>query len=287
MKIVTDCAADLPAEEIKSLGITIVPLYIQFPDGEVNASDLTPDEFYDLLEAMAPEIPTTAMPSPGEIADLYRELAADGDEIISIHLSLGLSGTGQAARLGASEVPEADISVVDTMTLAGGQRFQVLAAVLGARAGWEKNTILERLDRIRAETEVIFTLDTLDYLAKGGRIGRVSALAGSLLHIKPVIHVDKADGKYSTVGKARSMRRAEAKIVEHLAQLYGTDTPLWVVVQHGRLAAEAEAFSESLRSKLNIARLDLLRVSPILGVHTGPGIVGVGVVPMALMEDLS
>jgi DegV family protein with EDD domain len=286
MRIVTDCAADLQPEDVESMGITVSPLYIQFPGEEVDARSLTPDQFYDRLAAMEPEIPSTAMPSPSEFAQIYRDLATEDEDILSIHISLGLSGTADAAKMGVDEAPEAKVTIVDTATLAGGQRFQVLAAALAARAGWSREAILERLDRIRAETEVAYTLETLKYLARGGRIGRVAALAGSLLHIKPVIHVDRADGKYSTLGQARSVPRAMKKIVEHLVELYGADTPVWVVVQHGRLADQAEAMSRMVREALNVSKLEVLRVSPILGVHTGPGIVGVGVVPMSLLEGL-
>lgn len=286
MRIVTDCAADMPPEEVKSLGVTVAPLFIQFPEGETDASDLTPDEFYDRLEAMVPEIPTTAQPSAGMFAELYRELVAEGEEVMSIHLSSGLSGTVQSARLGARELPDADITVVDAMTLAGGLRYQVIVAVLAAKAGWDKSAILKRLEEVRAATEVVYTLETLEYLARGGRIGRVQALAGVLFKIKPVIRVDHADGKYSTVAKARTMRKAQAMIVDHLAEMYGADRPLWLVVQHGRLPDEAERFAEALRSRLNVERYDLLRVSPILGVHTGPGIVGAGILPMDLLEGL-
>jgi len=285
MRIVTDCAADLQPEDVTSHGITISPLYIQFPGEEVDARDLTPDQFYDRLAAMAPEIPFTAMPSPAEFGSIYRDLAKDGDDIMSIHLSLGLSGTGEAAQMAADESPDLNVTVVDTATLAGGQRFQVLAAAMAVKAGWKNGAILERLAQIRAQTEVVYTLETLKYLAKGGRIGRVAALAGSLLHIKPVIHVDRADGKYSTLGQARSLPKAMKKMVSHLVELYG-DTPVWVVVQHGRLVEEAEAMVKMLQESLTVSRMEVLRVSPILGVHTGPGIVGVGVIPMALVEDL-
>jgi len=285
LKIVTDSAADLRPDEIKALGITIVPLYIQFPDGEVSAEDISPDAFYDRLQAMWPEIPTTAMPSPGMFAEIYRKTAQAGEEILSIHISSGLSGTIEAARLGAEQAG-VDVTLVDTMTLSGGERFQVLAAALAAKAGWSKEAILGRLERIRAATEVIYTLETLEYLARGGRIGRVQALLGSLLKIKPVIKVDKADGKYSTVGQGRTLRRTLRMIVDHLAQVYEPETPLWLSVMHGQFGEQAENLAQLLRARLQVAKLEVLRISPVLGVHTGPGIVGVTALPMALMEDL-
>ncbi|KAF0106460.1 MAG: EDD domain-containing protein DegV family [Anaerolineaceae bacterium] len=282
MKIVTDCAADIPAAEREELGIIEAPLYIQFPEGEVNSADLTPDEFYDRLEAMRPAIPSTAQPSSGTFADLYRKVA-DAAQVLSIHVSSGLSGTINSARMGAEQIKEKVVNVVDSMTLSGGERFQVLAAARAAQKGWSVEAILERLDKIRQNTEVIYTLETLEYLARGGRIGRAQALLGSVLKIKPIIHVDKADGKYSTVGKTRTIPQALEIITEHIQQIYA-DKPLWVSVMHGRFADGAEELKKSLAGRLNIAKLEILRISPVLGVHTGPGIVGAAVVPMELME---
>jgi DegV family protein with EDD domain len=286
MKIVTDCAADMPAEELAALGVTQAPLFIQFPDGEVSSADISADEFYDRLEAMHPAIPKTAQPSSGIFAQIYRQLAETDSQILSIHISSGLSGTLNSARGGADLVsPQAEVTLWDTMTLSGGERFQVMAAALAARAGWTLPAIEKRLEEIRANAEVIYTLETVEYLARGGRIGRVQALAGMLLDIKPVIRVDHADGKYSTAAKVRSMSRGLAAIVDHLYGQYA-NTPLWLTVLHGRLADKAEALAGQLSARLNVARLEVMRISPVLGVHTGPGIVGAAVVPMQWMEGL-
>jgi DegV family protein with EDD domain len=237
MKIVTDCAADMPIEEREDLGIVEAPLYIQFPEGEVNSADITPDEFYNRLEAMRPEIPTTAQPSSGMFSDLYQKLAETSKNILSVHISSGLSGTFNSARLGAEQVKNAVVDVLDTMTLSGGERFQVLAAAMASKAGWGLETIKERLAAIREETEVIYTLETLEYLARGGRIGRVQALMGAALKIKPIIRVDHADGKYSTVSKSRTIPRALESIADHLHEMY-ENTPVWVTVLHGRFQEE-------------------------------------------------
>jgi DegV family protein with EDD domain len=285
MKIVTDCAADLPAEEIESLGITPAPLYIQFPEGEISSLDLTPDEFYERLAAMHPDIPSTAQPSSGLFAGIYRKLAEKSKEILSIHISSGLSGTINSARLGSEEA-KANVKIWDTMTLSGGERFQVLAAALANKAGWGIKAILERLEAIRKQTEVVYTLDTLEYLAKGGRIGRVQALAGTILKIKPVITVDHVDGKYTTVSKGRTIPQSLELIGDYLQKKAG-DKPQWVTVLHGKFDESAEALAEVLKRKLNIAKLEVMRISPVLGVHTGPGIVGAAIVPMSLMSDLT
>ena len=286
MKILTDCAADIPNEELQSYGITQVPLWIQFPDGEVNSADLSADEFYDRLEALYPLIPSTAQPSSGFFAEVYRNLAEVDKEILSIHISSGLSGTIDAARMGREQAnAQAMINIWDTLTLSGGERFQVLAAALASKAGWTMAAIEQRLSEIRARTEVLYTLDTLEYLARGGRIGRVQALAGALLNIKPIIGVDHNDGKYNTLAKSRTIPRALKNIADQLQSIY-IDTPLWITVMHGRFAEQAETLAQELRGRMHVARLEILRISPVLGVHTGPGIVGAAVVPMHLFEDI-
>lgn len=286
MRIVTDSAADMPQAELQALGVVEAPLTIQFPEGEASSAELSPDEFYDRLRAMYPAIPTTAQPSGGTFMEIYRQVADTDRQILSVHISSGLSGTPQAAQLGADQAgPDVDVTVWDTLTLSGGERYQVLAAAAAAQADWSLAAVQQRLADIRAKTEVIFTLETLEYLARGGRIGRVQALAGSLLKIKPIIRVEHSDGKYSTVSKNRNISQALATIAEHLHGLYGA-TPLWVTILHGQFAQQAEALTNLLIGKLNVAKLETNRVSPVLGVHTGPGVVGAAVVPMNLMEDL-
>ncbi len=285
MKIVTDCAADMSVKELEQLGVVAAPLFIQFPEGEVSSADISADDFYNRLEAMRPKIPTTAQPSGGIFAELYRKLAQTEKNIFSIHISSGLSGTINSARDGGEIVKaEANVSYWDTLTLSGGERFQVMAAALASKAGWAMNAIQERLTKIREKTEVIYTLDTLEYLARGGRIGRVKAIAGALLKLKPVIRVD-SDGKYSTVTTGRTLGKSMTAIADYLAEKYG-NTPLWVTVLHGRFAEKAGSISKEFQSKLNVAKMEVMRISPVLGVHTGPGIVGAAVVPMDLMSDL-
>jgi DegV family protein with EDD domain len=286
MKIVTDCAADLPNEELESLDITQAPLFIQFPEGEVNSADISADEFYDRLEAMRPTIPSTALPSSGVFSEIYHKVADASKNILSIHISSGLSGTINSARVGAEHIKESVVNIFDSMTLSGGERFQVLAAARAAKAGWNLKSILERLELIREKTEVIYTLETLEYLARGGRIGRVQALMGSVLKIKPIIRVDHKDGKYTTVAKGRTVSQNLGIIVEHIAEMYGS-IPLWVTVLHGRFAESADVLAKSMNERLNIKKMEILRISPVLGVHTGPGIVGAAVMPMELVEDLA
>jgi DegV family protein with EDD domain len=286
MRIVTDCAADLPLAELLALNIAQAHLHIGLPDRQVTSAEVDIDEFYDLLESSFPTIPTTSQPSVGEFVQLYEQHADGDDEVISVHISSGLSGTAASAALAGQQLEgRIRVHVVDTMTLSGGERFQVLLAARAAEAGWAVQRVVERLEQIRNETETVFTLETLEYLARGGRIGRVAGLLGSLLKLKPVIRVEHADGKYSNVSKARTIPQALDTITQHLTRLYG-DKPLWVSVMHGRFAGPAEQLAAKLSASLHIGRLDILRVSPVLGVHTGPGVVGAAAVPLSLVEDL-
>jgi DegV family protein with EDD domain len=286
MIILTDSAADLTREDIVTHGIRVAPLTINFPEREVQSEDITPDEFYNRLRSMAPEIPTTSQPSSGTFSQIYQEISGRDAKVLSIHISSGLSGTVESARMGAQGLAGLDITHVDTLTLSGGERYQVLAAALAVKANWGKKAILERLERIRAVTEVVFTLETLEYLSRGGRIGRIQALAGSLLKIKPVIHVDKKDGKYSSAGRGRTISQALESISSHLLSVYGASTPVWVTVMHGQFSEQADALGALLGRKLNVAKHEVLRVSPVLGVHTGPGVVGAAVVPIDILEGL-
>jgi len=285
MQIITDSAADLTPDDLRAWDIHVIPLYIQFPDGEVAASDITPDAFYDKLKAIVPKVPSTSQPSIGLLSETYAKFAATQTDVLSIHVSGGLSGTFSVASTAARQSEGHKVVTLDTMTLSCGQRFQVLAAAMGLKAGWTLEKIIERLSSIRAQSDIIYTLETLEYLQRGGRIGRVQALAGSILGIKPIIKIDKNDGKYSTVGRGRSVTQTMATMAGSLKATYG-DKPVWATVVHGQFAEKAEAFAKLLKETLNIAKLDVLRISPVLGVHTGPGIVGAGIVPMAEFDGL-
>lgn len=284
MKIVTDCTADLTPADRLAGEIILAPMFVRFPDGEINAIDLTPDEFYDRLERIQPRVATTAQPSEGMLVELYQQLTAAGEEVLSIHLSSGLSGMVNLVQVAAGQVPGGLVQVVDSLSGSGGQRFQVLAAVRAARAGWSGAAIREHLELIRQATEVVYTLDTLKYLVRGGRLGRAAALASTLLDIKPIIHVSRVDGQNETVGKTRTLRGALESIATHLAQLYPPPTPVWVSIVHGRFAEPAAQLAGLVRQKLNVGQMDEIRLSPILGVHSGPHLVGATVMPLPLME---
>lgn len=287
MHILTDAGADLTAEQAKGLTIHSVPLTFTL-DGNTYRSgvDIEPAAFYELL-AGTRSFPVTSQPSPGDFAAAYRKLIADGDrDVLSIHISSGLSGTLNAARLGAGQVPDARVTLVDTLTLSAAQGWEVEAAGRMNEAGWPLERILATLDRIRASTETYYTLDTLKYLEHGGRISHIQALLGQILDLKPVIGVEKIHGTYVVHARERSMKRALQKIVEILVGRFGADQPMRIQVLHGQNAAGAAQLVSLLAQGFVAHILPVGMIAPVLGAHTGPGLVGVCAAPLTVFADI-
>ncbi|MEP7292642.1 MAG: DegV family protein [Chloroflexota bacterium] len=286
MQIVTDGAADITAEQQQGLKIHFVPISFTL-DGKSYRSgvDIQPDEFYRLIES-TPSFPTTSQPSPGEFAELYQELAKSDPEILSIHVSSGLSGTVNAARLGASLAPEAKVTFYDTRNLSGAQGWQVVAAARAAQAGWEMQRILSILPGLTAATDTLYTLATLKYLIHGGRISHIRGLFGSLLDIKPIIGVNKEDGKYVQRGSGRSLRKSIPSLVDVVARQHPPGSELRVQVLHGNNEEGAALLREKFESTFRCTFLPTSPIAPVLGAHTGSGLVGAAYAPQAAYADL-
>lgn len=283
MQIVTDSGMDLTLSQREGLDLHLVPLLIEM-DGKMYRSgeDLYPEEFYDLLKD-AQGLPTTSQPSPQDFADLYRSLAKDDPDILSVHMSSGLSGTYNSARLGAEMVPEANITLYDTKTLSCPCGWQVQAAAQAVKAGWPLDKILAHLDNIRLQTEAFYTLDSLRYLIHGGRISHLSGLVASVLNIKPIITVNKdddGDGKYATVAKERSLKRAIRRIAQTVAHRFGEGSNLRVQLMHGKNPEGVEILREALLDLVNCTFEPISPIAPVLGAHTGPTMVAVCAAPL-------
>ena len=286
MQIVSDRGMDLSPEQMKGLEIHLVPLTLTL-DGKSYRSgvDLEPAEFYRLLAATE-SFPTTSQPSAGEFAQVYRTLAQTDPEILSIHISSGLSGTLNAARAGAALVPEAKVTFVDTKTLSGAQGWQVEAAACALQAGWPKEKILALLERIRAATDTIYTLGDLKYLIHGGRISHLKGLLGSVLNLKPLIGVEKKEGKYASISQARTLDKAIRKIPEHIATLLPQGTALRAQVMHAFNPEGAALLRERMDALFKCTWLPVGPIAPVLGAHTGPSLVGVAYAPLADYPDI-
>lgn len=286
MHIVSDRGMDLAPEQMDDLDINLVPLILTLEGKSYRSGvDIEPDEFYRLL-MMTASFPTTSQPSPGDFADLYRTLAATDPDILSIHISSGLSGTLNAARAGAALVPQARVTYVDSKTLSGAQGWQVLAAARAARAGWSKDKILELLQRIAALTDTVFTVASLKYLIHGGRISHLKGLVGSVLNLKPLIGVEKVGGTYVNYGQVRSLEKAIAGIAEHVQTRYAPGTAMRFQVLHGHNPAGAASLRERLASLFQCHWLPTGPIAPVLGAHTGPGLVGLVYAPESEFPDM-
>lgn len=286
MQIVSDRGADLSKEQLEGLDVFFVPLKITL-EGKtyLGGEDLSAEQFYHLLDGTQ-AFPTTSQPSPGDFAELYRKLAQVDPDILSIHISSGLSGTLESARLGAAMVPEANIHIFDTKTLSCPEGWQVEAAAKAIKAGWPLNRIISLLEGIREKAEGIFTLNDLRYLIHGGRISHLKGLVASLLNIRPVIGVDHQSGKYVSLIQEVTLKRAIKKMVEYAGKLYPEGTQLRVQPLHGYNPAAVELVIQTFKENFDCVFEAITPVAPVLGAHTGPSLVGLAVAPMDVFKPL-
>ena len=285
MKIVADSAVDLPEEMFAQLGIECMPLLITFGNEVLRSGvDIQAEEFYRRLVASRDNLPTTSQPSVGEFVDLYQRIGQIDKDIVSVHVSSGLSGTLNAATQAAKQCPELNITLIDSKTLSAAEGFQVVAAAQAIRRGYSVEQIVKRAQEVGDQTEIFFTLDTLYYLQKGGRIGRVQAMAGALLNLKPVITVDKGPGTYITVAKGRSISKSIALIADQVQEKM-KDRPAWVHVLHTNSPDQAQALHDLILTRMPKARLTRGQIVPVLGVHTGPGCVGAVCGPLDVLDE--
>jgi DegV family protein with EDD domain len=288
MQIVTDSGVDiaLPPERMAELNINVVPLMVTL-DGKTyrDGMDINRSEFFHLLKS-SKDLPKTSQPSPGEFAKLYKQLAVEDPEILSIHMSSGLSGTYNSAKLGASLVPEAHITHIDTKTLSGPSGWQVEAAALAAKAGWTKEKIIEMVEAIKNATETIFTLDELKYLIHGGRISHMKGLLASVLNIKPLIGVEKLNGTYVQLGFLRTFEKALSGLLELITRSHAPGSDLRVQVVHAENPSGAEKLHKLVDKAFKCSWVPTGTVSIVLSAHTGPSMVGIAYAAMPAFKNI-
>jgi len=288
MQIVTDSGTDLnlSAEEAAEYKIHIVPLNVTL-DGKTykEGVDIEPEDFYKLLEA-SDNLPTTSQPPAGQFADLYRRLAADDPEILSIHMTSGLSGTYNSALAGAEMVPEANVTLVDTKTLSAAAGWQVEAAARTNKAGWTKDRILDLIKRIGDSCESVYTLDELKYLIHGGRISHMKGIIASLINIKPLIGVEKENGTYSQLGQVRTFKGALKGMVNQIEKKFPLGSRIHVQVLHSFNPEGASFLREQIDKLYDCTWMPIGPMSLVLGAHTGPSMVGVGFGDQAIFDEI-
>jgi DegV family protein with EDD domain len=285
MKIVVDSGMDMAKDLIQKYQITVVPLTLML-EGKtyVGDKDITNEEFYAAL-SKTDAYPSTATPTPGMFAEIYRKIAQDDPDILSIHISSGLSSTIEAAKSGGEMVPEANITYIDTKGLSVSFGWQVEIAAKAIEKGYSFEQIKELINKVAENSNVMFTLSDLRYLIHGGRISHLKGLLASVLKIKPIITVTKDDGVYETVTQQRTITKALAAIVEKLHEKYGNQK-LRIQLVHTGNESDLQYVKKLIEEKLNPIFLEPLAVATALGAHTGPSLIGVGFGLQSIFDEI-
>jgi DegV family protein with EDD domain len=281
--VVTDSTSYLPPDLVAAGDVHVVSLYVTDSGGQRREADIDDyTAFYAGLRDAA-TLPTTSQPSVGDFLAVYEPLAASGREIVSIHLSGGISGTVDGARQAAAEVarshPDARIEVVDSTVGAGALGLVVLAAVAPARAGVDLDQVVAATTEAIAAMRFWFAVDTLEYLRRGGRIGAAQAWLGGALKIKPILTLD---GEITPVERVRTSRRAFERMVEFMRSRQADGADGWVV-QHIQAAEVADRLVDRGRELFGCEPVFVSEVGPVIGAHVGPGLVGFGGLPRAML----
>jgi DegV family protein with EDD domain len=270
--VVTDSSATVPADLAKKLDIRVVPILLTLDGYTVrDGMDITHEEVYRMLRDTR-HPPRTSSPSVGDFLQTYVAAAQEASAIVSIHVSSKLSGTYSAAATASQLLDEVPIRVVDSTTAAIGQGFVVLAAARAAAAGAELEAVVARAEEVAARVNLLATIGTLEYLHRGGRIGGAVALLGSLLQIKPVLCV--ADGYVDVFARPRTQSKAvEAMLKRMASQVDGHK--VHAAVLHADLPEEAEELRQTITRRFDCTELHVAPLTPVMGVHTGPGVLGI------------
>ncbi len=269
--IVTDSSSDLPEEVIQSMGIHVIPLRIIYKDQEYrDRVEISPEEIY---ERFAQEIPKSSLPSPEDALKTFNALIDQGyTHIVGIFISSGLSGTFNMIRSVTEDLKQVVIELVDSKNLSLGAGFPVIEAAKElARTGDFEKVVAKARDAV-TRTRTFYVIKTLEYLRKGGRIGHVEGTIGDLLNIKPIISVDPA-GVYYTFRKIRGRNKSIQELVA-IGQEMMQGKLYDIGILHGNALAEAKEIFEQFRVLGNVREMVLEQISPVLAVHTGPGLVG-------------
>lgn len=287
VSVVTDSTNYLPPEEIAGHELTVVPLWL-VEDGRATREDLIGDwtELYRALRAGERSL-STSQPSVGEFLEVYEPLLAAGRDIVSVHLTSGMSGTAETARQAREEAlskyPDRAIEIVDSGSTAGGLALVVVGAVRAAEAGGSAAEVAAAAGEVSRTMRVRFGLDTLDFLRRGGRIGRAQGLLGSTLQIRPILKLDGGPGSENeTVEKIRTSSKMRERLLRFFDEFAAEGLDAWMVM-HVMAPEIVEQFLEAGRNVFGTEPVAICEAGPVVGAHTGPGMVGVAAAPSRLV----
>jgi DegV family protein with EDD domain len=279
----TDSTQYLPRELASREGVHQVSLYVGWrgqPERELDMDGF--DGFYERLRT-DPELPTTSQPSIGDFLAVWEPLLEAGQDIVSVHLSGGISGTFEAARQAHGLLAERGlgerVEVIDGETACGGTGLLVLAACAAARAGADKQAVVERVRATRRALRIWFCVDTLEFLRRGGRVGKAQAWLGGTLRIKPILSLEH---EIVPVERVRTAGRAFERMVGYAQELHDSGADGWVV-QHIQAPEQSQRLIDRCLEIFDSEPVFTSEVGPVVGIYTGPGLIGVGAIPRALL----
>lgn len=274
VNIITDTTSCLSAEFSQKYAIPIIPQIVSFGEESFyEGLQIDQETFLARLKA-TPTLPKTAAPPPELFTREFERLVPLGEPILCIHPSSEVSGTVRSAQVAAMDFPNADIRVIDTRLVAGPLASLVEQAALWAKEGLEVDTIQARLTNFVPRGRIYFLVATLEYLAKGGRIGGASALAGSVLQIKPILAIQQ--GRVEPYEKERTHKRALARLIEIVDQQYPRNSEGYLTVMHAGVPEQGAALASELSRILKIEPIPVYNMPPAIVTHGGPGILAVG-----------
>jgi DegV family protein with EDD domain len=272
--IATDSTSYIPPDLVEKYNIHVIPEILNW-EGEtyLDDVDIKPTEFYNRL-GNSKELPTTSQASAGEFIDFFTKIGESSESIVGIFVSDELSGTLDSATTAKEMVAELPIEIIDSRSTSMGLGFMVLAAARAAEEGLSQSEIAELVRDMVPIVKTIFVVDTLEYLHKGGRIGGAQRLIGSVLSIKPVLHLD--NGRIEPLASIRTKRKAIDRVLEIIKEDVSGKGPLHASIIHAAAPEAAAEFGEQVREILDPVELLVAELSPVVGTHTGPGLVGLG-----------
>lgn len=277
--VVTDSTSDLTPELVSKYDIKVVPLQVMIDKQSYrDGVDLTATDFYQKLEAST-VLPTTSQPAPGVFLNCYRSLLRKFDAIISIHITGDLSGTVRSARMAMEMLPESKIEVIDSESTSMGLGGLVVEAARAIGRGMKVNEVVKTIEDLRKKVNFLVTLNTLEYIRKGGRVSTLQAFLGSVLQIKPILKL--VNGKVELVEKIRTRRGALVRIINEFKSQVAVETEGIIAVMHTVAEAEAEKVKTILQETFKNAEIILNQAGPVLGTHVGPGALALISVPKA------
>jgi DegV family protein with EDD domain len=281
--IVADTTGYLTPELVQSRGIQLVSLYVNWEDSSERESDMPNfDAFYERLRT-TDRLPTTSQPSIGDFIEVYERLVDQGLDVVSVHISGGISGTVDSARQAKEQLPDGKgdrVAIFDSESAAGGMALVTMAAARAAQSGASAEEVVERTREARRILKMWFAVDTLEYLRRGGRIGAASAWLGSALKIKPILTLEQ---EITPIERVRTGAKALRRMVEYAEQLHADGADAWVV-QHIQAPEEAGQLVAEVQEIMGRPPFFVSEVGPVLGTHVGPGLLGVGGLPPSLVE---